>query len=281
MLFRALALGVAIAALVAAPASAASTLAPLKPCYVAATPISREFVVIDGLGFTPLSAVDVYVDDILQPPDGTDPRRANYDTTVRSSVAAPFIEDGERMFALRVTEHDAPANTATQLAKVTRLSVEQSPERAATSDRVRFRGRGFMTRRADLRPLRVRRQVAAHGADRDAERRLRAVLGPAQAVPVQEAARAWALDDPVRPGGALQPEGPSARSADDSRPFADQAAAGSGALTRPLKRRSPSSASTTIRSPLANSPLSRPSASGSTRCLEITRFSGRAPYAGS
>jgi len=144
MLFRALALGVAIAALTAAPASAASTLAPLKPCYVAATPISREFVVIDGLGFTPLSTVDVYVDDILQPPDGTEPRRANYDTTVRSSVAAPFVEDGERMFALRVTEHDTPANTATQLAKVTRLSVEQSPERAATNDRVRFRGRGFM-----------------------------------------------------------------------------------------------------------------------------------------
>ena len=64
------------------------------------------------------------------------------------------------MFSLRVTEHDTPANTATQLAKVTRLSVEQSPERAATNDRVRFRGRGFMLGRADLRPLRVRRQVA-------------------------------------------------------------------------------------------------------------------------
>lgn len=144
MLFRALVLGVAVAALVAAPASAAPTLAPLKPCYVAATPTSREFVVIDGLGFTPLSAVDVYVDDILQPPDGTEPRRANYDTTVRSSVAAPFVEEGERMFALRATEHDTPANTATQLAKVTRLSVEQSPGRAATNERVRFRGRGFM-----------------------------------------------------------------------------------------------------------------------------------------
>jgi hypothetical protein len=144
MLFRALVLGVAVAALVAAPASATPSLAPLKPCYVAATPESREFVVIDGLGFTPLAGLDVYVDDILQPADGTEPRRANYDTTVRSSVAAPFVEEGERMFALRVTEHDAPTNSATQTAKVTRLSVEQSPDRAATNERVRFRGRGFM-----------------------------------------------------------------------------------------------------------------------------------------
>ena len=144
MLFRALVLGVAVAALAAAPVSAAPTLAPLKPCYVAATPDQREFVVIDGKDFTPLSVVDIYVDDILQPVDGPEPRRANYDRTVFGSVAAPFVDEGQRMFSLRVTEHDTPANTATRTAKVTRLSVAQVPERAATNDPVRFRGRGFM-----------------------------------------------------------------------------------------------------------------------------------------
>ncbi len=144
MLLRALVLGVAVAALAATPASASPTLAPLKPCYVAATPEAREFVVIDGLGFTPLSVVDVYVDDILQPLEGTEPRRANYDTKVFGSVAAPFIDEGQRLFSLRVTERVAAENTATQTAKVTRLSVEQIPERAATNQRVRFRGRGFM-----------------------------------------------------------------------------------------------------------------------------------------
>ena len=144
MLFRALLLGVAVAALAAAPASAAPTLAPLKPCYVAATPDSREFVVIDGAGFTPLSEVDVYIDDILQPTEGTEPRRANYDRTVFGSVAAPFIDEGQRLFSLRVTEKATTTNTATQTAKVTALSVAQVPERAATNVRVRFRGRGFM-----------------------------------------------------------------------------------------------------------------------------------------
>ena len=63
----------------------------------------------------------------------------------------------------------------------------------------------------------------------------------------------------------------------------DQAEAGSGSLTRvrveaqvAVARRRPRCGRR-----LANSPLSRPSASGSTRCLEITRLSGRAPYAGS
>ena len=68
------------------------------------------------------------------------------------------------------------------------------------------------------------------------------------------------------------------------RPQGGQAAAGSGSLTavRVKRRPSPSgSTSTSIRSPLAKSPLSRASASGSTSRLEITRFSGRAPYAGS
>jgi hypothetical protein len=77
--------------------------------------------------------------------EGTEPRRANYDKSVFGSVAAPFIDEGQREFSLRVTEKDTPANTVTQKAKVTALAVEQLPERAATNDPVRFRGRGFTT----------------------------------------------------------------------------------------------------------------------------------------
>jgi hypothetical protein len=58
-------------------------------------------------------------------------------------VPAPFIEDGQRVFSLRVTEQDHPNNTVIAFAKVTRLSVEQVPARARTGQRVRFRGRGF------------------------------------------------------------------------------------------------------------------------------------------
>ncbi len=74
------------------------------------------------------------------------------------------------------------------------------------------------------------------------------------------------------------PKARAPRAAADQGPPDDQAGAGSGSLTRVRsKRSSPSSASTTTRSPAAKSPFSRPRASGSTRRLAITRFSGRAP----
>ena len=43
-----------------------------------------------------------------------------------------------------MTERDNPLNTLLATSKVTRLYVEQRPARAATSDRVRFRGAGFL-----------------------------------------------------------------------------------------------------------------------------------------
>ena len=92
------------------------------------------------------------------------------------------------------------------------------------------------------------------------------------------------LDDPVRPAPALRPGGPSAGADDDQGPQNVRPSVGlSGALTRPRgeaagrpRRRPPRCCRRSRRSP-----LSRPSASGSTSDLEITRFSGRAPYAGS
>jgi hypothetical protein len=61
-------------------------------------------------------------------------------------VKAPFIESGQRTFTLRVQESANADNTVSATSKVTRLSVEQSPAKASTADRVRFRGRGFTTR---------------------------------------------------------------------------------------------------------------------------------------
>ena len=141
MVFRALIVGAVIAALAAAPASAAPEMDPLNRCYVAAQPTQREFVMVNARYFTPLATVDVYIDDILQ----SDPSpRAAFDSTLKGSVQAPFVEEGQRVFSLRLTERGKPENTVSAVSKVTRLSVEQKPERAATNDRVRFRGRGFM-----------------------------------------------------------------------------------------------------------------------------------------
>jgi hypothetical protein len=143
MMFRALVMGVVIAALAAAPASAqAPVLAPLKPCYVAAQPTQREFVDINARNFTPLAEIDIFIDDILQS-DTT--ARAAVDTTLKGSVQAPWIEEGQRLFSLRLTERAKPMNTVSATSKVTRLAVEQSPDEARTGDRVRFRGRGFTT----------------------------------------------------------------------------------------------------------------------------------------
>jgi hypothetical protein len=134
-------LGVVLAALAAAPASATPTLEPLNPCYIAATPTQREFITVKGSGFTPLSIVDIFIDNIQQP----EPAQANYDSTISgSAIQAPFVEEGQREFTLRVTERANPLNTVTATSKVTLLSVEQRPARARTAQRVRFRGRGFL-----------------------------------------------------------------------------------------------------------------------------------------
>jgi hypothetical protein len=141
MLFRSFVAGAALALLATAPASAAPVLTmPLKPCYVAASAedAQREPVIVRAAGFSRLAMVDIYVDDILQTS-----AQASYAGTLDGSVRAPSIETGQRVFSLRLTERDAPINTVSATALVTRLSVEQLPAQARTSQRVRFRGRGF------------------------------------------------------------------------------------------------------------------------------------------
>jgi hypothetical protein len=144
MLVRTSFLAAAFVALSAVPASAQDLpfLDGIKPCYVAANETEREFVAISGHNFTPFAKVDILIDDIVQPVTGEQPQ-VNYDTSIGGSVFAPFIEEGQRNFTVRVTEQQPPGKSAFAVSKVTRLSVEQVPPAATTRQRVRFRGRGF------------------------------------------------------------------------------------------------------------------------------------------
>jgi hypothetical protein len=120
----------------AAPASAAVFEQPFKRCYVAVSPTVREPVGILANGFMPGAPVDVFVDEVAQPPAPL----ADPAGKVSGSVLAPYVVSGQRRFALRLAEH---MNTVAMISKVTALSVTQTPASAATSQRVRFRGRGF------------------------------------------------------------------------------------------------------------------------------------------
>jgi hypothetical protein len=146
MLLRTMLLAAVVSALSAVPALAQTTDPPfldgIKPCYVAAQESQREYVAVSGHNFTPFAYVDLYVDDIQQTGAGDQPQ-ADVHGLLAGAVQAPFIEEGERTFVLRASERDNPTIFATHPAKVTRLSVEQTPPAAATSDRVRFKGRGF------------------------------------------------------------------------------------------------------------------------------------------
>jgi hypothetical protein len=139
MLLRSITAATVLAAAMAAPAHAAPTLDPLKPCYVAAREGESEYVVVSGHHFTPFATVGVYIDNILL----SEPI-ADVDGDLSGMVNAPFPEVAQRAFVLRVTEEGEPTgNTAETSALVTKLTVSQSPRRASTSRRVRFRGRGF------------------------------------------------------------------------------------------------------------------------------------------
>src|SRR4051794_29560286 len=140
MLLRSITAATALALAVAAPARAATpVMAPLKPCYVAAQEDQTEFINVSASGFASFSHVDVFLDDVQQPGDV----QAAFDGTLNGMVKAPFPEVAQRAFVLRLTQHDAPENTVSATAQVTRLQVEQIPKQANTDKRVRFRGRGF------------------------------------------------------------------------------------------------------------------------------------------
>jgi hypothetical protein len=143
MLLRSILTGAALAALVASPASAAATIDPLNPCYVAAQETQREPIKITGHGFTPYSEVDVIIDEVHQTT-----AQALIDGDVEGSWPAPFVESGEREFTLRLAEKGSLTNIVSTTARVTRFSVEQVPKKAKTTQKVRFKGRGFIMKPA-------------------------------------------------------------------------------------------------------------------------------------
>lgn len=134
----------ALAAVLGTAAAPAAALAapvfttPLKPCYVTVDPSAREVLKLHAAGFTPTVDVDVAI-------DGT--RLATYVANgvgaVTARVQAPFQASGERPMTVTLTERGNPANALTATTRVTALSVTLRPRRAATSSRIRFRGRGF------------------------------------------------------------------------------------------------------------------------------------------
>src|SRR4051812_45204453 len=101
MLLRSTLTALAVALLAAAPASAQTpTLTtPLNACYVVAKESQREFVEVNATGFSPVTQVDIYVDEILQNQTFT-----LLPGTLTGRVKAPFLEAGTRPFTLRIAE---------------------------------------------------------------------------------------------------------------------------------------------------------------------------------
>jgi hypothetical protein len=143
MLLRALIATALATVALAAPAAAAVTLAPLKPCYASdgQGPEKRETILIHATGFTPDTFVDLQIDG-----QTLDTTKADAFGAVIGAIPAPFqgsAGGGERAFSLTVVEQGNPANFATLTSRVSNLSVTLRPNPARPSQKVRFRGRGF------------------------------------------------------------------------------------------------------------------------------------------
>jgi len=130
-----LALGAAAGA--AAPAAGAVTLDPLKPCYVSVGPASRERVIVVGRGFDRNAPVDLEVDGETTTAD------ADAAGVVMAEPSAPYVARGARRFRVRLTQIAPAASPVVAWSRVTTLTVTIAPLQAATSARVRIRGRGF------------------------------------------------------------------------------------------------------------------------------------------
>jgi hypothetical protein len=264
----------ALAFAMPAAAAPAATLGPLKACYVSTGPATqeRENVTVRGTSFVPNTKVEVLVDGVSVASAPTD---AVGDFTV--FVDAPHQPGGERRFTLEA--RDGVSAVSLQ-SRVSNLTVTVRPRRSAPSRRVRFRGRGFMEPRPVYahylyggqlqKTVRLARRTTAPCGTFRVKRRQIPVDNPRTG--------RWTVQIDQKTAYAPEPDPVWVRlPIDVSEMFpAAQTAAGASTGTR-LKTSSPSAASTSIRSPTANSPFNRPSASGSTSRLEITRLSGRAP----
>jgi hypothetical protein len=126
----------------AAPAAAAITVEPLKPCYASAgtADSQREGVAVIARGFAPFSPVQILIDGAVVSEGAADSLGVVRDVT----VLAPYIERGERPFTVVVRHKLSPGTFASAGSRVTNLAVTLTPNQARPSRRVLFRGRGFM-----------------------------------------------------------------------------------------------------------------------------------------
>jgi hypothetical protein len=124
----------------AAPASAAPALDPLKPCYVSDgdAPAQREIINIHATGFTPAAHLSLKIDDVVVASP-----RADVNGTITGTVNAPFQGFGQRPFSLVIEELENTLNVVSVFSLVTNLSVTLRPNPAPPSRKVRFSGRGF------------------------------------------------------------------------------------------------------------------------------------------
>jgi hypothetical protein len=137
--------GAALAALALLPATAqAAALAPLKPCYVSATPTARESVDLGGNGFTPGSLVDVSLNGTLNRTLQAD-AAGNLPAQILQS---PYQAKGQGTFTLTAAERGNPANTVSLPSRTTALTLKLKPKRARPSTRIRFKGAGFTAQKA-------------------------------------------------------------------------------------------------------------------------------------
>jgi hypothetical protein len=125
----------------AAPASAAPVMDPLKPCYVSdgQAPEQRETMNIHATGFTPAAHVYILINGQVVDTTG----RADTGGVVSGAFPAPFQGFGQAPFTVGLQEQENTLNFVQATALVTNLSVTLRPNPAPPSRKVRFSGRGF------------------------------------------------------------------------------------------------------------------------------------------
>src|SRR3954452_24839406 len=111
----------------AAPAQAAVTMAPLKPCYVSDgdLPTQRERILVHATGFSPLADLTLQIDGATVATGMADAfGEAN------ATVPAPFEGRNEHDFTLAIFENQNLANSASATSRVSDLAVTLRPRRA-------------------------------------------------------------------------------------------------------------------------------------------------------
>ena len=126
----------------AAPAAAQIVVQPLDPCYASAGAADdqREAVDVSASGFPANAPIQVLLDGRLFTQVSAD----SFGVVSGVTVLAPYIERGERAFTVTVQQTNAMGVAGSASSRVTNLSVSLKPNRARPSQRVRYRGRGFM-----------------------------------------------------------------------------------------------------------------------------------------